>query len=80
MREQPHTSPLKNSVATRDLEEAAMRGNVIRSLRIIASFSLLGTVLFGVLFHNLSYGVDAHLIGAGVGTVAGITIKALRRV
>lgn len=51
---------------------------VVKALRLVASFSLLGAVITGVLvgwWDTPSY--DPRAIGAGVGAVAGIAVKLL---
>jgi hypothetical protein len=48
--------------------------NVMRSLRLTASFALLGAIVAGILaglsWHDLSF--DPRLVGAGIGAVASI--------
>lgn len=56
------------------------RGNAIRTLRIVASFAMLGTVTFGAVLGHTDFAPHAHLAGAGLGAVAGIAIKALHLV
>jgi hypothetical protein len=52
--------------------------NVMRSLRLVASFALFGAVIAGILTgwtgHDLSF--DPRLIGAGVGAIASILAQA----
>lgn len=51
---------------------------VIRSLRIVASFALLGAVVMGILTGWMDHPpVDFRALGAGAGFVAGIAFKAL---
>jgi hypothetical protein len=52
------------------------RGNIIRTLRLVASFALLGTVTSGALFGHNEMGTNIHLAGAGIGATLGIVIKA----
>jgi hypothetical protein len=48
----------------------------VRSLRLTASFALLGAVLTGALVGWQDFSFDPRLIGAAVGAIAGIAAQA----
>jgi hypothetical protein len=54
--------------------------NIVRSLRLTASFALLGAVITGVLlgWHDLSF--DPRLIGAAVGAAASVVAQVVHAV
>ena len=48
---------------------------LLRSLRTIAGFTLLGTVLAGSVLGWTEYGDTARWVGAGIGLATGTTMK-----
>lgn len=49
---------------------------VVRSLRLTASFALLGAVIAGVLLGWHGFSFDPRIIGAGLGAVASVVAQA----